>query len=129
MSDEQAKEITWVALDRYLDRRYEVHEYFGYKEDWVAIPIDDRREYWWGLDGEGPGRVGYSTTKSSVLRGLFDGDLVFDYFEDVIYTQCYLPRWVYRGLDFTMICVDTNVDGNRFLAIYSNAKEVRREGT
>jgi hypothetical protein len=43
---------------------------------------------------------------------------------DEVYTQRHLPKWVYRGVEFTMICVDTHTDGNKFLAIYDNAKEV-----
>ena len=30
-------------LDGYLKLRKELFDYFGYVEDWVAIPIDDGR--------------------------------------------------------------------------------------
>ncbi len=32
---------------------------------------------------------------------------------------------VYRGQDYTMISVDTHVDGNKFLQIFDNKKEVK----
>lgn len=50
-----------------------------------------------------------------------------DYYEHEIYTQRFLPKWVYRGEDYTMICVDTRVDGNKFLQVFDNKKEIKRE--
>jgi hypothetical protein len=48
-----------------------------------------------------------------------------EYYSNEIYTQRFLPKWVYRTDDYTMICVDTHVDGNKFLQIFDNAKEVK----
>lgn len=45
-------------------------------------------------------------------------------YECQIYTQRFLPKWVYRADELTMICVDTQTDGNKFLMIFDNAKEV-----
>lgn len=104
-------------LDDYLALQAQIFAYFGYVEDWRVIPIDDRRSYFWKLDGEGPGTVGYADTE----QGLADQD--GNYYEDEIYTQRHLPRWVYRGPEFTLVCVDTHTDGNKFLAIFDNAKE------
>jgi len=50
-------------LDEYLKLEKEIHAYFGYVEDWRIIPIDDAREYYWKLDGEGPGTVTFAETK------------------------------------------------------------------
>lgn len=36
----------------------------------------------------------------------------------------FLPKWVYEGLEFTMVVVDTHIDGNKFLAVYDNKKRV-----
>jgi hypothetical protein len=104
-------------LNDYLALQAQIHAYFGYVEDWRAIPIEDRREYFWRLNGEGPGTVGYAKTEQELADQ--DGD----YYEDEIYTQRHLPRWVYRGAEFSMVCVDTHTDGNKFLAIFDNAKE------
>jgi len=105
-------------LDKYEKLREELFEYFGYKEDWVAIPVDDAREYFWTLSGEGHGdHVGFAETEKDLEEE--DGE----FYKNEIYTQRFLPKWVYRGKDYTMICVDTRVDGNKFLQIFDNSKE------
>jgi hypothetical protein len=43
----------------------------------------------------------------------------------VIYRQRFLPKWVYRKDDFTMICADTQTDGNKYLMIFDNQKECK----
>lgn len=48
-----------------------------------------------------------------------------DYYEDEIYTQRHLQEWTHRGDEHTMICVDTNTDGNKFLHIFDNDKEIK----
>lgn len=110
-------------LDEYFALQSEIYEYFGYRENWCVIPIDDCREMYWTLTGEGHGdEVIYSPTKESVLK--YDEILDDDVYVDEIYTQRFLPKWVYRGQDYTMVCVNTHADGNRFLSIFSNDCEV-----
>ena len=107
-------------VDDFFDIRQKIFDYFGYQEDWVAIPIDDRRALYWQLNEEpsGRGEVIYHETRLT-------NEMVVDgaHYSNSIYTQRFLPKWVYRGEDYTMICVDTYTDGNKFLAIYSNDKE------
>ena len=105
-------------LDQYFDLQQQLFDYFSYVEDWVSIPIDDRREYYWQLNQntDGSGSVLYAKTKN-----LYETD---KYYSDSIYTQRFLPKWVYEGKEYTMICVDTHTDGNKFLAIYANDKRV-----
>lgn len=107
-------------LDDYFALQKQVHEYFGYVEDWRVIPLEDAREYVWQLDGEGPGSVRFADTEAN----LFDEE-AGKYYENEIYTQRFLPKWVYRGLEYTMVCVDTNTDGNVLLQVFDNAKEVK----
>lgn len=106
-------------LDDYNKLREELFAYFGYVEDWRVLPIDDRREYFWRVDQDarGGGEVVYAEHES------LDDDDEEDYYSDEIYTQRHLPKWVYRGEAYTMVCVDTHTDGNQFLAIFDNAKE------
>jgi len=104
-------------LDKYLELENQIFKYFGYVEDWRRLPIEDSRDYFWRLYGEGPGSVRFADTPEL----LDDPDM--HYYEDEIYTQRFLPKWVYRGEEFTMICVDTHTDGNQFLRIFENAKE------
>lgn len=108
-------------LDKYNETVKGIHDYFGYVEDWKVIPLDDRRGLFWRLeqDDTGHGRVVYAETQKQVETE--SGS----HYEDEIYTQRFLPKWVYRGDAYTMICVDPHVDGNKFLAIFSNALEVK----
>ena len=49
------------------------------------------------------------------------------HYEAEIYTQRFLPKWVYRGEKYTMVCMDTHTDGNKFLGIFENDKEIKDE--
>ena len=111
-------------FDDYLQAKADVLEYFGYVTDWVEIPLEDHREYYWYLEGTGPGEVVYAEDP----RQLPNGELGWDgeYYCAIIYTQRFLPKWVYRAEDYTLICMDTQVDGNKFLGVFDNAKEVEK---
>jgi hypothetical protein len=109
-------------LDDYLKIQDALFSYFGYVEDWKAIPIDDCREYFWRIDqnANGSGTVSYASSIAELESeyGMF--------YQDDIYTQRFLPKWVYRGYEFTMVSCDPHVDGNKFLRIFENACEVPR---
>jgi hypothetical protein len=120
-------------LDEYFKLQSEIYDYFGYVEDWVVIPIDDRREYYWSIEGEETdGQVYFTKSKENheaLVANNYDWDQDGvdgnDVYSDEIYTQRHLPKWVYRGSEYTMICIDTHTDGNKFLAIYDNTKEIK----
>lgn len=97
-----------------------IHDYFGYVEDWVRIPLDFRLEMYWALhqNEDGTGEVAYCEKKDQVEN------LSGDQYQDAIYTQHFLPKWVYEAEEYTLICVNPRVDGNRYLAIYDNTKRV-----
>lgn len=102
-------------LDDYLKLQKEIYDYFGFKENWITLPIDDRREHFWSiLDDE----VIFGD-KDDVINNTGDCYL------DEIYKQRFYSKWIYRGEEYTMIMVDTHIDGNKFLAIYDNSREVR----
>ena len=104
-------------LDKYLDLQKQLFDYFGYVEDWCVFPVDDARDYYWHLTGEGCGdRVEFA--KHEFTRE--------SWLSHELYTQRFLPKWVYRGAEYTMILVNTHTDGNKLLQIFDNAKE-RRE--
>lgn len=105
-------------LDEYFALQNKVHDYFGYVEDWVVIPLECARDYYWTLDGEGPGTIRYGNTERDLKKQSGDG-----YYEAEIYTQRFLPKWVYRGKEYTLIAMDPHVDGNKFLAVFDNDKE------
>lgn len=104
-------------LDLYLDTQKEIYKYFGYEESWQVFPIDDSRNQFWRVDEVGR-EVEFADTKEELLeqRG--------NYYTNEVYHYYHLEKPVYRGKDYTMIVVDTNSDGNRFLQIFSNRKEL-----
>lgn len=105
-------------LSDYFDLEKQIHEYFGYKENWRVIPLDDSTKYVWRYD-EGDNEVYFadSIKELETEKGNF--------YSNEIYTQRHLRKWVYRGADYTMMCVDTRTDGNKFLQIFDNKKEVK----
>jgi len=116
-------------LDDYFKLQKEIFDYFGYVEDWVAIPIDDARDYVWTLDAEydDNGKViGGEVRFAETLKELENWE-AGKYYSNEIYTQRFLPKWVYTTNDYTMICVDTHTDGNKFLQIFDNSKKVDTE--
>lgn len=106
-------------LDQYFKLQQEIYKYFGYVEDWVVIPIDDAREYFWMLS-EPEDLVRFAETEE-ILFNEKRGDC----YENEVYRQRFLPKWVYRTDDYTMICVDTRTDGNKFLQMFDNSKKCR----
>jgi hypothetical protein len=103
-------------LDDYFKLQKEIHDYFGYVENWVVIPLDDATEYFW-----------YVSEKDKCVRFAVTKKLLFsdgDYYENEIYRQIFLPKWVYRVKDYTMICIDTQGMENKFLRVFDNKKEI-----
>ena len=105
-------------LSDYFELQKKIFDYFGYTEDWRIIQLDDCRDYYWYLDGEGyGGSVHFAKTEKELAEQ--DGN----YYENEIYTQRHLPKWVYRGGEYTLVVVDTHTDGNKLLSVFDNAKE------
>jgi hypothetical protein len=104
-------------FEDYNDLQKQIFDYFGYVEDWKVIPLDFQLEAFWILN-ERENYVRFANTDDD--QGLYsDGN----YYENEIYHQRFLPKWVYRGEAYTMICVDTHTDCNQFLQIFDNSKE------
>ena len=103
-------------LKNYFDAKQELFDYFGYVEDWVVIPLDDATQYYWSLSD--PQVVMFADTVEELESG--DGNC----YSNSIYHQRFLPKTFYRGAEYTMIVVDTHTDGNKFLQIFDNSKEV-----
>lgn len=115
--------------DRFFELETKLHEYFGYVEDWVKIPLEDSREYYWYLDDAD--EVHFAKSKDN-LQLIIDNDFNHnikgvdssDYYVNPVYTQRFLPKRVYETPEFTMIPVDTQTDGNKFLSVFDNAKKL-----
>lgn len=111
-------------LKEYFNLQQKIYAYFNYVEDWVVIPMEDNTEMYWTLFGVGAKAiVRFAPTKGRLIDKHGDEN----YYECPIYAQRFLDQWVYRGEDYTMICADTQCDGNKFLMIFSNDKEIPDE--
>jgi hypothetical protein len=102
-------------IDFYFRIKANVFEYFGYKENWRVLPLDDAREYYWKISDYGDS-VLYADRRQDLGEG--------DGYEAEIYKQRFLEKWVYPADDYTMILVDTHVDLNQLLMVFDNKKEV-----
>ncbi len=108
------------VLKNYENSLESIHKYFKYKEDWTRIPLENMTDHHWMLleNSDGSGKVVYFEkpfTKDNIEQG--------SVYSSSIYTQRFLPKWVYRTQDYTMISVDTHTDGNKFLMIFDNTLE------
>jgi hypothetical protein len=108
-------------LKRYFDLQQQIFDHFHYTEDWVVIPLDDAtNKYWFYVQNDsGRGIVCWSDDPWTI-ESAEAGDEVYS---GHIYTQRFLPKYVYRTEEYTMISVDTQVDGNKFLMVFSNDRE------
>jgi hypothetical protein len=112
-------------IDDYFKAKTAIHQALGYRPDWVEIPMEDHRADYWMLSG-GDGYDGtcvYSDepfTEASITKGdkIYSGS---------IYTQRFLPKWVYRTDTHAMVAVDTHTDGNKFLMLFDASKECTDE--
>jgi len=109
-------------IENYFNLQDEVFKYFGYVEDWKIIPMCSQLNHHWmicGPEDNSNTKIVYSPspfTKEMIERGS-------DLYSGTIYTQRFLPKWVYRGADLTMIAVDMHSDGNQVLMIFENSME------
>lgn len=108
------------VINDYFSFKKMIHEYFEYKPDWVEIPLEDNREMYWMLLQKinGSGSISFSKTPFTV-ESIKKGDL----YTGIIYTQRFLPKYVYRTEKCVLVSVDTQTDGNKFLMIFDTNKE------
>lgn len=117
-------------VDAFEDAQQAIFDHCGYEENWRAIPLEDSREYYWTVDQFEREWCKFSPKKEGLEYWLEEhedeygkyGDCLY---KDEIFTYYHLPKWVYRGKEFTIVCVDTNTDGNKFLRIFRNDHEVK----
>jgi len=111
-------------IDQYFSLQKEIHEAFGYQEDYRVIPMNDARDVkWWFLTDEESGKLYYGYTELT-KEVATEGE---EFYSTDIYTQRHLPKWVYRASSCTLVCNDTHTDLNVFLTILPNDKEFKDE--
>lgn len=112
-------------LDVYFAAKDRVHEGFKYTPDWVEIPLDDAREYYWMLvGGEGVGATCIYSDDPFTEKSIEAGKTIYS---GSVYTQRFLKKWVYRTKTHVMVAVDTHTDGNKFLMVFNAALECTDE--
>ena len=93
-------------LNQYRESIEQIHEYFGYEESWHVSPIEDCTDLYWKLTDSGVTFFDeHDEYSNDFLHGTMDD--------------------VYRTEAYTMIEVDTHCDGNKFLQIFDNSKELK----
>lgn len=98
-------------LDKYFEIQEMIYDYFGYKEDWRVLPLDDKRDYLWYISD-------YEVLFAKTLKDFEKSD--GEYYSNELYRNI-----IHETEDYTMIAVDTHTDGNKFLAIYDNNKRLK----
>jgi len=103
-------------VDEYFNIQEKIYDYFGYHEQGRAIPMEDRRQYYWYMDNDK--QVHYAKSAEELQKQ--DGKYYVD--------KLYRPRIgnlenILVGEGYTMIAVDTQTNGNVFLAIFDNDKK------
>jgi hypothetical protein len=113
----QIKIKNMKQLDDFNEAQEALYDYFEFKEDWTAYPIDDRRKFYWHMNAQ---EVKFYDNKEAFETQ----DDMHAYTDEILHDRFY-PKAVYEGADFTLIMVDTHTDGNKFLAIYDNSKKIK----
>lgn len=118
------------AVNRFFEARASIFEHVGYVESWRVFPVQDSRDLFWSVDEAERKWVKFSPSREALTywRGKHEDE--YGPYEDVlyeneIYTQRHLPKWVYRGPELTLVVVDTHVDLNQYLQLFCNENEVR----
>jgi predicted glycosyltransferase involved in capsule biosynthesis len=93
------------ALDTYNASLNDIYQYFGYEPEWHVYPIEDCRGWYWRINGD---KVEFGNSEEQAKNR--------HYVEEILK--------VYPASDFTMIKVDTQTDGNKFLSIFDNSRRV-----
>jgi len=109
-------------ITAYFKLQEEVFKYFGYTQDWKVIPLDPQLGRHWMICGPEDNR----NTKVAYGNKPFTEKLIEEgkeLYSGTIYTQRFLPKWVYRGKDYTMVAVDTQCDDNKVLMVFENKLE------
>ena len=104
-------------LNDYTEALEAIYDYFGFVEDWTVFPIDIRDEYYWKI-------TAIEVTFYDSLKAYETDDGMHSYSNEIYYHRHY-PKAIYVGKDYTLIMVDTHTDGNKFLAIFDNNKEIK----
>jgi hypothetical protein len=126
-----------TLLQNFLSVRDVLYEHCGFKEDWIAFPIEDSdiEKYWhiedevWKQDGtkeESEATFNGTLFTADTVDKLIDEDEEEDYYEvSLVRHRFFHGKSVYRGKDLTLVIGEPHVDGMRWLYVLDNAKEIK----
>lgn len=104
-------------LNRYQEIEQQIYNYFGYKEDWSKFCIDDCTEYFWYFgkceDVFYCNARNKEEAKKIILIGIES------------YSCRIINNHIYKKNDLTLMLLNTECDGNIFLSIFDNSKEIK----
>ena len=102
-------------IDSYFELEEKIFKEFGYEEDWRRFPIVDSRDDEWYFTGHSV--IFHETLTPEIIESM-------DYYQNEVYTYRHLDKYVYHVDELTMMLVATGCDGNIYLQIFDNNKEV-----
>lgn len=106
-------------METFEKTRDALYEHVGFKESYAVCQIDDRTEMFWIINKE-ENKVRFADEQTT----LFSDE---KFYEDEISGLSFYNKTIYRGKKYTMIIVNTHVDGNCFFAFYDNKKEIKEQ--
>lgn len=105
-------------LEDYHNALQAIYDHVGFEEDYVIYPINDNTDYFWDCDGE---TIEFADSQEEFEQE--DGG----YYTSEVYTQRFYRKWIYEGVDFTLIFEDTQTDDMKYFSIFDNKKRLKRE--
>ena len=82
-----------------------------------TIPLRDSTDMYWHFDGH----MVASSPEPFTVESITTGEKIYI---NKLYTQRFLSKWVYEADEYTMISVDTQCDGNKYLDVFDNIKRL-----
>jgi len=104
-----------AIIENYKKALQEIYDHVGFVEDWVVYPIEDNTEYYWEIDDD---EIIYAESKEELETQ--EGACYSGY----VYEQRFYDKYVYEGKDFTMVFLNTQTDGMKYFALFSNHRRV-----
>ncbi len=138
-------------IKEFFKLQKKLHEYFGYNEDWCVFSMQDYTDVWWSIPDESHDKVSSEMPDGQIIQFEYEQNLYFtnnrehhiklienkwnwekanigDFcYHYEIYHQRFLDSAIFKGEDYTMMLVDTHTDGNKYLVILDNKKELNKK--
>lgn len=96
-------------IEQHFSSEQEILERFGHERNWHVAPLDDARDSWWLIiDGS---LCWWNEEPEDIEDAEYDGEIVNNY--------------IHRVEGYCLVHIDTSCDGNEFLMILDEEKELK----